>query len=308
MRQMARFVLSRALKGISIGGVLVAAALPMQTMAGNHQPDLKEFKVSEIKPAMYLLQGKGGNIFVLDHNKSLLVIDNDYAENSPLLKKTLDDMGTAQYVINTHWHGDHTGGNKALGEESIIVAHDNVRKRLSSPQEVKLFGMKTQAQPEVALPEVTYDNNLSIHHGGQHFKVSHFATGHTDGDSVVFIQPANIVHMGDHYFNGIFPFVDVENGGSVKGVAKNVEAILGLIDDNTIVIPGHGTLSNKQELTAFLDMLNGTTAFVEASLKQGLTLKQIQDKGLPEEWKPWGNGFLNEPTWISIVVSSLQSN
>ncbi len=285
---------------------LISFFIATFSWAEHHHPDLKEFKISELKPSIYMLQGKGGNILVLKGEQGLLVVDNDYADNSTLLNKTLDGLGNTRYVINTHWHGDHTGGNKLLGAKSTIVAHDNVRKRLASPQKIALFGMQADTQPEVALPQITYDKNLSLHFADQHIKTSHYASGHTDGDSIIFIEPANVVHMGDHYFNGIFPFVDVENGGNVKGMAKNVAAVLKLIAHDTIVVPGHGPVSNKKELKAFLDMLNGTTDFIEKQLHKGLTLKQIQEEGLPKQWKSWGNGFLNEATWISIVVSSLK--
>ena len=272
----------------------------------SHNEKLKQFTKTEIKPAMYLLQGKGGNIMVHTAKTGLLVIDDDYMENSPLLKKTLKKMGEVEYLINTHWHGDHTGGNKMLGGDSTIISHKHVRTRLTSPQQVKLFGMKTEAQPREALPDITYDHAMDVYHGSQHFSVIHFANGHTDGDSVIFINPANVVHMGDHYFNGFFPFVDVENGGDVKAMARNVAAIIKRIDNKTLVIPGHGKLSNKTELQTYLTMLESTTSYIEQQLQKGKTVKQIQQSGLPEQWQTWGNGFINEATWIAIVADSLK--
>ena len=287
---------------------ITAALMALSTLAWSdaHNAPLKSFTTTEVKPSMYLLQGKGGNILVHKAKAGLLVIDDDYVENSPLLKKTLNKMGDIQYLINTHWHGDHTGGNKALGGKSTIIAHKHVHKRLSNPQKLSLFKMETEAQPREALPDITYDRLLEIYHGSQHYSVQHFASGHTDGDSVVFINPANMVHMGDHYFNGFFPFVDVENGGDVKGMTRNVNAILKRIDDKTLVIPGHGQLSNKTELKAYVEMLESTTAYIEQQLENGKTVKQIQEKGLPEQWQSWGNGFINEATWIAIVADSLK--
>ncbi|MFD2230185.1 MBL fold metallo-hydrolase [Alkalimarinus sediminis] len=275
-------------------------------LAEDHHSDKKIFSVTEIKPGFHFLQGKGGNILLSDGKEGLLIVDSDYSEMTPALEETLGKYeGSLKYVLNTHWHGDHTEGNKALGHQAEIVAHDNVYTRLNSRQEVKLFNMVSEPYEAHALPNITFDTSLTLRFNGETIKALHMPNGHTDGDSIIFFENANIVHMGDHYFNGMFPFVDVDSNGSVHGVADNIEEMLHKIDDNTIVVPGHGPISNKKELMAFREMLMGTADEVQMMMNKGLTLEAIQEKGLSEQWAVWGNGFLNEKVWIGIVHSSL---
>ena len=172
-------------------------------------------------------------------------------------------------------------------------------------QEVKLFGMVSEPYPELALPSVTYSETLNLYINKEHVHVLHLPGGHTDGDSIVYFKKANVVHLGDHFFNGFFPFVDVDNGGNVSRMADNLEAIMTTLDNDTVIIPGHGPLARKSELQAFINMLRGTTAEVKALRDKGLSLAQIQEKGLSSKWDEWTDGFLNTPTWISIVFASL---
>jgi glyoxylase-like metal-dependent hydrolase (beta-lactamase superfamily II) len=250
----------------------------------------------------------GGNLALLSGTDGLLLVDDDYKKLSDALKTEINKRGGLDkltYIINTHWHADHTQGNLALGKHAAIVAHDNVRVRLLNKGEIKLFNLKTEAYPKIALPSLTYDKEMSLHFNNEEVRLVHFANGHTDGDSVVFFKYANVVHMGDHYFNGIFPFVDTGSGGNVVGYTKNIKAILTMIDDNTKVIPGHGPLSNKQELQNFHDMLVGTTAEVSVMKNKGLALEDIQKVGLSAQWQPWTKGFLTPELWISIIFASL---
>ncbi|EDM66804.1 Zn-dependent hydrolase, glyoxylase family [Moritella sp. PE36] len=264
------------------------------------------FKVTELKPGFQFLQGKGGNILLSAGKDGLLIVDSDYSEMTPALQEVLaQHKSYLKYVLNTHWHGDHTQGNKVLGKNAEIIAHDNVYQRLNSRQEVKLFNMVSKPYPAHALPDITFDHSLTLRFNDETIKALHLPNGHTDGDSIIFFEKANIVHMGDHFFNGMFPFVDVGTNGSVRGVVKNINGILDKIADDTIVVPGHGAISNKQQLIAFKDMLVGTINEVEVMMTQQMNLKAIQEKGLSEQWKVWGQGFLNEKVWIGIVHSSL---
>jgi len=275
-------------------------------LAEDHNSDKKMFKVTELKPGFQFLQGKGGNILLSTGKDGLLIVDSDYSEMTPALQQTLAQYKSdLKYVLNTHWHGDHTQGNKVLGKNAEIIAHENVYQRLNSSQEVKLFNMVTKPYPADALPDITFDHSLTLRFNGETIKALHLPNGHTDGDSIIFFEKANIVHMGDHYFNGMFPFVDVGTNGSVRGVVKNINEILDKIADDTIVIPGHGAISNKEELIAFKDMLVGTTNEVEVMMTQNMNLEAIQKKGLSKQWQVWGKGFLNEKVWISIIHSSL---
>ena len=282
-------------------------ALPVAADGDHHTPSPK-FSSSKVTDQITFLQGKGGNLALLSGDDGLLLVDDDYKEMSEALKAEINQRGgldTLNYIINTHWHGDHTQGNLALGEHATIVAHDNVRVRLSVKGEIKLFNMKTEAYPRVALPSLTYEKEMSLHINNEDVRLVHFANGHTDGDSVVFFKNANVVHMGDHFFNGMFPFVDTDSGGNVVNYAKNIKTILAMIDEDTQVIPGHGALSNKQELQSYHAMLVGTTAEVRTLKDKGNSLEEIQKTGLSAQWQSWTKGFINSEVWISIIFASL---
>lgn len=288
-------------------GLSLALLLAANANSAHHE-DSPKFNVTPVADNLLMLQGKGGNLGLLTGEQGLVLIDNDYQDMSVALEAALASYGGAEkltYIINTHWHGDHTGGNLALGQYASIVAHDNVRERLLSAQEVKLFKMKSDPYPEIAVPSITYEKAMALHVNEEEVELVHFAGGHTDGDSVVFFKSANVVHTGDHFFNGFFPFVDVGSGGNVLVMAENVGSLLGMIDENTKIIPGHGPLANKDDLMAFQQMLEGTAAEVKAMKDKGLSLDNIQKQGLTDKWQSWTDGFLTTDVWISIVYSSL---
>ena len=302
MRKFNNTVINRA-----IFLVAVLSLSSSVSFAEHHQLSLS-FTEVEVTSNIAMLQGKGGNLALLSGEQGLVLVDDDYQEMSSALTAVITAKGGLNkltYLINTHWHGDHTGGNLVLGEQATIVAHDNVRTRLLSAQEIKLFNMKSQPYPEHALPSVTYANSLSLHINDEHIQLLHLANGHTDGDSVVFFKQANVVHMGDHFFNGIFPFVDVGTGGNVFTLTENIAHVLDLIDDKTKVIPGHGPLANKQDLKDFHTMLVSTSSAVKMMANKGQSLEQIQVEGLGVRWSSWSKGFLSEAVWISIIHSSL---
>ena len=284
--------------------------LPVLVNAENHHASSAQFKSTVLTNNIFMLQGKGGNIGLIKGKQGLLLIDADYKEMSHALEAELAKHGginTVNYLINTHWHGDHTQGNETVGHHAQIIAHENVRPRLLSSQEIKLFNMVTEVYPEHALPSITYKTSMSLHINDKTINVVHFPNGHTDGDSIVFIKNDNIVHMGDHFFSGMFPFVDVAHGGNVLKMAKNIKSVLAMLDNKTKVIPGHGPLSTKADLQAFHDMLTGTSAEVSKMKEKGMTLKKIQEKGLSSKWKAWTKGFIPEKVWIGIVYSSLSN-
>ena len=292
-------------KIIGLVGLLLCTVSFAHDDANSDKAVFREVVVTE---GISMLQGTGGNVGLLKGEDGLLIIDDDYKVNVGALEKVLDKKGgKARFVINTHWHNDHTGGNEHLGEYVTIIAHDNVRKRLSTAQEIKFFGMKIQASAKPALPVVTFESSLSLHFNGQELKIVHYPNGHTDGDSIVMIQPANVVHMGDHFFAGRFPFVDVESGGDVMGMINNIKAVIATLDSNVKVIPGHGPLSKLSDLKDYSHMLETTSAIVKEAVDEGLSLKQIQAKGLPGRWKSWGEGFIDEKKWIRMVYTSLKA-
>ncbi len=292
--------------------ILIAVSLLLSSYGyadNDHHAKSPSFKSTQLTENIYMLQGKGGNLALLKGENGLLLIDADYKVMSDALKNALGKYGgvnNLNYLINTHWHGDHTQGNMALGHHAQIIAHDNVRARLLTTQEIKLFKMVSKPYPKHALPAITYAKRLSLHINDEDIEVVHFPKGHTDGDSVVFFKKANIVHMGDHFFSGMFPFVDVDHGGNVLNMAKNISLILEMIDDKTRVIPGHGPLSTKKELQAFHDMLIDTSAEVSAMKAKGLSLEEIQKKSLSKKWAAWeANSFFPANVWIGIIYSSL---
>jgi glyoxylase-like metal-dependent hydrolase (beta-lactamase superfamily II) len=220
--------------------------------------------------------------------------------------KTLGE-GKLKFVLNTHYHGDHTGGNVAFGPDAPIIAQTNVRKRLSEEQKSKFFNRTTPASPKEALPVITFDNAVSVFFNGEEIKVIHFPHGHTDGDSVIFFTGSNVVHMGDDFFNDRFPFVDLESGGDVVGLTKNVGDIISKLPAGVKIIPGHGALSDAEGLKSFHNMLVQTTDIVRKRMAAGKTLDQIKAEGLPEEWKTWGTGFIKTDLWLTLIYNSLSA-
>lgn len=266
-----------------------------------------EIKTIRVTESIYMLQGMGGNIGVLIGDDGVLIVDDQFA---PLSEKILDAINKIggdkpEFVLNTHWHGDHTGGNPEFGRFAHIIAHENVRERLSSRQESKFFDRVTEAHSEGALPVITFQGALTIHFNGIDVCLVHFPRGHTDGDSIVFFEGAGVVHMGDHFFSGTFPFIDLESGGDVKGYVKNVGEVLSVLNKDVKIIPGHGPLSGVTELSAFYRMLLETTNVIGAAIKDGKTADDIKAEGLLNKWEKWGRGFITVDKWIDIVYQSL---
>lgn len=269
--------------------------------------DFSKVKVTSVHVAgnVHMLKGAGGNIGVSVGGDGLLMIDDQFAPLAGKIQAALKNFnkGSLKFVLNTHWHGDHTGGNHIFSRQAPIISHTNVRKRLT--QTIKRGKRVFKPRPKEALPVVTFDKSLSIHFNGEEIKVIHYPTGHTDGDSVIFFTKSNVVHIGDQMFSGLFPFIDLSTGGDVEGYTKNVAAILAKIPSNTKIIPGHGPLSGVKELKEFHKMLTETTNIVREQIQAGKTLAQIKSKGLPAKWKSWAWRFVNEERWIGTIHASL---
>jgi glyoxylase-like metal-dependent hydrolase (beta-lactamase superfamily II) len=237
----------------------------------------------------------------------ILIVDDQYAPLADKIRAALKGLGQGKlrFILNTHWHGDHTGGNVVFGLEAPIIAHENVRKRMATEQRSELFKNTTPASPKEALPVITFTQDLTVHFNGEEIRAIHFPHGHTDGDTVVFFTQSNVVHLGDDFFAGRFPFVDLDSGGSVEGLAKNVGEIMGKIPDGAKLIPGHGPLSTIEDLKTYHNMLLQTTDIVRQKIAAGKTADQIKSEGLPDEWKSWGTGFIKTDLWLEIVYKSL---
>lgn len=242
-----------------------------------------------------MLVGSGGNIGVSAGDDGILIIDDQYAPLAAKIKTALAALGSdsPKFLLNTHFHGDHTGGNADFGAGSIIIAHENVRGRL--------IGIDS---PSVALPVITFDDDVTIHFNGEDITLIHVPAGHTDTDSVVMFSGSNVIHMGDHFFNGGFPFIDLANGGTVQGYLQNLERVLSWIEDDTAVIPGHGALGTKADLLAFYNVVKDTSTTIRVKKSQRMSKEEIVAEGLDPSLASWGTGFINEQRWIETVFDS----
>lgn len=289
--------------------LLFAGILILSLTATIYAQDFSKVEITATKVAgnIYMLQGSGGNIGVSVGSDGILIVDDQFAPLADKIKKALKDLGDGKlkFVLNTHWHGDHTGGNVAFGPDAPIIAHDNVRRRLSTEQKSEFFKRTTPASPNEALPVITFDKSLSVHFNGEEIKVIHFPHGHTDGDSVIFFTNSNVVHLGDDFFVSRFPFVDLESGGDVEGLIKNIAEIIPKLPADVKIIPGHGAISTVADLKAYHRMLTETTAFVREKMKAKKTLAEIKAEGLPAEWKEWGSGFIKTDVWLETIHRSL---
>jgi cyclase len=292
-------------KHLVIFAVLIIGLIQAQALA----QDFSKVEIKTIKVAgnIYMLQGAGGNIGVSVGPDGILIVDDQYAPLADKIKAALKMLGDGKlkFILNTHYHGDHTGSNPAFGPDAPIIAQTNARKRLTAEQQSKFFGWKFPPMPKEGLPVITFDQSVSVFFNGEEIKVIHFPHGHTDGDSVIFFTGSNVVHMGDDFFQGRFPVVDLENGGDVEGMAKNVGEIVSKLPADVKVIPGHGALSDLEGLKAFHRMLVETTQIVRKKMKAHKTLAQIKVEGLPDEWKPWGAGYIKTEMWLELVYTSL---
>lgn len=289
--------------------VLFAAFLilaPAATSFGQTDWSKIEIKSTKVAGNVYMLQGAGGNIGVSVGADGILIVDDQYAPLADKIKDALKKLGEGKlkFILNTHWHGDHTGSNAALGREAPIIAHDNVRKRLGTEQKNEFFKRTTPASPKEALPVITFGHSLTVHFNGEEISVIHFPRSHTDGDSIIFFTGSNVVHMGDNFFNGNFPFIDLDSGGDVDGFVKTVGEMIRRMPPGAKIIPGHGPLANIDDLKRFHGMLVQTTTIVRRKVKGRKSLEQIKKEGLPEEWKPWGTGFIKTDMWIEILYRS----
>lgn len=269
----------------------------------SHFPNQQDVvvKAIKVKGNVYMLQGRGGNVGALVGTEGILIVDDDYKAVSEKLAAALKELGSAtpKYVFNTHWHGDHTEGNEFFGKQSTIVAHANVRKRLIDPPVI--FGRKTAPYQPFALPVITYTETMSIHMNGEEVRAVHYPSGHTDGDTIVFFMGSNVVHLGDDFFVGRFPFVDIDSGGSVQGLINNIASLINTIPADAKLIPGHGPVATIADLKNYHSAIVESSKIVQDAMKAGKSLDEIKKAGLPEKFKEAGSGFIKTDMWIETV-------
>ena len=266
--------------------------------------DNVKIKATHVRGNVYMLAGAGGNIGVTVGSDGILIVDDQFAPLADKIRAALAEVGGGQlkFILNTHWHSDHTGGNVVFGPEATIIAHTNVRKRLSTDQH--LLGRDVSAAPKEAWPVITFDQSVSVHFNDEEIKVMHLPRGHTDGDSVILFTKSNVLHMGDDFFAGRFPFVDLGSGGSVAGLIKNIKHVTDNLPAGVMIIPGHGPLSTSDDLKAYHQTIVETVAIIREKMKADKSLEAIQGEGLPEKYVSWGSGFISAERWIEIVYRS----
>lgn len=290
---------------------LASALILAFSLPAAAQQDYSKVQVqtSKLNDTTYMLVGAGGNLGLSVGPDAVFLIDDQYAPMTPKINAAIRAITDkpVKFVINTHWHGDHTGGNENYGKAgAIIVAHDNVRKRMSTEQVLAFFNMKVPPSPKDALPVITFGTDTTFHLNGDEIQAIHIPAAHTDGDAVVHFKKANIVHMGDIYFNGLYPFIDSASGGKIDGVVAACDRVLAFSDDKTMIIPGHGPLSNKVELKAYRDMLATVSSRVKAQIAAGKKLEEIiAAKPTADFDLKWGGGFIKPDKWVELVVRNL---
>lgn len=271
--------------------------------------DKVEISTIKLSENIYMLQGAGGNIGVCVGDDGVFIIDDQFAPLTAKIKSAIAKLSSkkVRFVINTHWHHDHVGGNENLGEAgAVIVAHQNVRKRMNTDQFMEFFNKKVPTAPKAALPVITFTRDITFHLNDEETRIFHVKEAHTDGDAVVFFEKANVIHTGDIYFSGMYPFIDKSSHGSVDGVIKAARHILDIINDDTKVIPGHGPLSNRAELAVYVEMLVSLRAKMSAYISKGKTLEEIKKIGPSKDFDAkWGGGFLSPDKFTQILYEDL---
>lgn len=293
-------------------GALTALSLALAAPASAQEADRfadVEIRAEQLAPGIAVLFGAGGNIGVSHGEDGTVLIDDQYAPLTERIQSAVEGLGATpvEFLVNTHWHGDHTGGNENFGEEgALIMAHDNVRMRLAEGMDRGENGV-TEPAPSGALPVVTYEDGLKLHLNGDTLHLVHMHNGHTDGDTIVWWEDANIVHMGDLFFNQVtLPFIDRQSGGSAQGMLAAAEQVLGMTNAETKIIPGHGPMATRADLQAYRDMLHTVIERVRSEREAGKSLEEIQALGLADEYAVDG-GFIDAPTFVSFVYDSLEN-
>jgi glyoxylase-like metal-dependent hydrolase (beta-lactamase superfamily II) len=305
---------SKAQRGMVFA--LVGMALFCSAAAQAQQaPDYSkvQIKVTKVSGNIYMLEGQGGNIAASVGEDGIVIVDDQFAPLAEKIQAALKNLGITdkpvRFVINTHYHGDHTGGNVPFSDAgSTVIAQDNVRKRLESGGVAGNGGaikMENKPAPKAALPIITFEHDVTVHLNGEDIRALHFPSGHTDGDSIIFFPKNNVVHMGDDFVRYGFPFIDVASGGSVQGMIDAMEKASAQLPADVKVIPGHGALSSLDDVRAFTKMLKETSAAVQKAVNEHKTLEQMKKEKILASWAKWSGDFVNEDAFIETLYNSL---
>jgi glyoxylase-like metal-dependent hydrolase (beta-lactamase superfamily II) len=269
-----------------------------------------EIRTEKLSDSVYMLVGAGGNLGLSAGEDAVFLVDDQFAPLTPKIEAAIARISAkpVKFILNTHWHFDHTGGNESLGKAgALIVAHENVRKRMSVENFIEFLGMKTQPDPRVALPVVTFTSDVTFHLNGDEIFAQHAPRAHTDGDAIVHFRKSDVVHMGDVMFNRLYPFIDTSSGGTVEGVVAAVDRALKEVGERTRIIPGHGPLANRADLQAYRDMLATISGRIREQMRAKRTLEQVQaSKPTAEFDAVWGKGFLKPDKFVEMLYKNLE--
>ena len=306
MRRTGYFCASTLLAGLALLAPVLALG------QGDQDFSKVQIKVTQVAGNIYMLEGAGGNIAASVGEDGIVIVDDQFAPLAGKIREALKNIGATdkpvRFVINTHYHGDHTGGNLPFSETSTIIAQDNVRKRLEAGGASGNGGsmrMENKPAPKGALPIITFGEDLTVHLNGEDIRALHFPAGHTDGDAIIFFSKANVVHMGDDFVRYGFPFIDIDSGGSVQGMIAGCEKAIAQLPADVKVIPGHGALSNLDDVRAFIKMLKETSAAVQKGLDEHKTLAQMKEEKILAPWQKYAGGFINADAFIETLYNSL---
>ena len=292
--------------------MLAACAAGLFAAAVSAQQDFSkvEIQTEKLADTVYMMTGAGGNLGLSVGEDAVFVIDDQFAPLTPKIQAAIAKLSSqpVKFVLNTHWHFDHTGGNENLGKAgALIIAHENVRKRLSTEGFIEFLGMKTKPEPKVALPVVSFTRDLAFHLNRDEIRVFHVARAHTDGDSIIHFSKSDVIHMGDSFFNKLYPFIDTSSGGTVEGVLAAVDRVLKMAGDKTRIIPGHGPLANTADLKAYRDMLAAVSGNIRAQVKARKTLEQVvASKPTAKYDEVWGKGFLAPEKFVAMLYGNIK--
>ncbi len=294
----------------AVTALAAALSFSFSTAQAHEHFDAVEISTTKVASGVYMLMGAGGNIGVSTGEDGVFLIDDQFAPLTGKIKTAIAKFSDkpVRFVLNTHWHFDHTGGNENLGKEGVtIVAHDNVRKTMSVDQTISAFNKTIPAASKVALPSITFNDTATFHMNDETVKIIHHPRSHTDGDSFVYFEKANVIHSGDTFFNGFYPFIDAEHGGTIDGMIKAADAMLSLSNAETKIIPGHGPLATPKDLEAFRDMLKGIRDVISPMIAAGKTKEEIiAAKPTGDFDATWGGGFLNPDAFAGIAYEALK--